>query len=95
MIIARITGNGFTQEMYDALREGVGWETEQIDGWIMHAVHFDESGEIHMVNIWESMEKMKEGFASRLMPVMKRIGIPEPRVEAHPAYNVNLFKPAD
>ena len=57
----------------------------------MHAVRFDEYGNIHMINIWESLEKTNEGFVSRLMPVMKRIGIPEPRGEVYPAYNVNVF----
>ena len=90
-IIAIFTGNGFTKDMYERLRQEVGWETEPIDGWIMHAVRFDETGELHMINIWESTEKMEEGFVSRLMSVMQRIGIPAPRVEVYPAYNVNVF----
>ena len=90
-IIAIFTGKGFTKDMYERLRQEVGWETEPIDGWIMHAVRFDESGELHMINIWESIEKMKEGFVSRLMPVMQKIGIPAPRAEIVPAYNVNVF----
>ena len=90
-IIAFITGRGFTKDMYDRLRQEVGWETEPVDGWIAHAVRFDESGELHMVNIWESQEKLEEAFASRLRPVMQKIGIPEPRGEVYPAYNVNVF----
>ncbi len=90
-IISIITGKGFTKDMYDRLRQEVGWETEPVDGWIAHAVRFDESGDIRMTNIWESTEKMTEGFVSRLMPVMQKIGIPEPRVEVYPAYNVNVF----
>jgi len=91
-IIAILTGKGFTKEMYDTLREEVGWETKPIDGWIFHAVRFDDSGDLHMINIWESTEKMNEGFVSRLMPIMRKIGIPEPRGEVYPAYNVNVFK---
>ena len=90
-IIAIFTGKGFTKDMYERLRQKVGWETESIDDWIMHAVGFDDSGDIHMTNVWESTEKMKEGFVSRLMPVMQKIGIPEPQVEVYPAYNVNVF----
>ena len=37
-IIAIFTGSGFTKEMYERLRQEVGWETEPIDGWMMHAV---------------------------------------------------------
>ena len=91
-IIAIFTGKGFTKDMYDKLRQEVGWETEPIDGWMAHAVRFDESGELHMINIWESIEKMREGFVSRLMPIMHRIGIPAPHAEVYPAYNVNLLK---
>jgi len=91
-IISIITGKGFTKDMYERLRQEVGWETELADGWIMHAVRFDEYSDIHMINIWESIEKMEETFVNRLMPVMKKIGIPEPRTEVYPAYNVNAFK---
>ncbi len=90
-IIAVFTGRGFTKDMYERLRQEVGWETAPIDGWMMHAVRFDESGELHMINIWESTEKMKEGFVSRLMLVMQKIGIPAPQAEVYPAYNVNVF----
>ena len=91
-IIAIFTGKGFTKDMYEKLRQEVGWETKPIDGWMIHAVRFDESGVLHMINIWESKEKMKEGFIKRLMPIMQKIGIPEPEVEIYPAYNVNVFK---
>ncbi len=93
-IIAIFTGEGFTKAMYETLRQEVGWEAEPIDGWISHAVGFDESGDLHMVNIWESTEKMQEGFVSRLMPVMQKIGIPPPRAEIVPAHNVNVFTTA-
>ena len=94
-IIAIFTGKGFTKDMYKRLRQEVGWEADPLDGWIMHAVGFNESGELHMVNIWESSEKMSEAFVSRLGPVMRKIGIPEPQVEVYPAYNVNVFKTHD
>ena len=64
MIIAIFTGKGFTKDMYERLRQEVGWEADPPDGWIMHAVGFDESGELHMTNIWESSEKMSEAFVS-------------------------------
>ena len=91
MIIATISGNGFTRDLYESLRQEVGWETDRIDGWIVHAVHFDESGEVQMVNVWDSLDKMREGFRDRLGPVMRKLGIPQPRVEVHDAYNVNVF----
>ena len=77
--------------MYERLQHEVGWKTKPIDGWIVHAVSFDDSGDLHMVNIWESLEKMHEAFVSRPVPVMQKIGIPAPRAEIYPAHNVNVF----
>jgi hypothetical protein len=90
-IMAIFTGNGFTKDMYERLRQEVGWETEPIDGWISHAVGFDDSGELHMINIWESTDKMHDAFVSRLMPVMQKIGIPPPQAVIYPVHNVNVF----
>ncbi len=92
MIIATLTGDGFTQDMYQRLRQGVAWETEPVDGWIVHAVYWDDSGGIHMTNIWESPEHNRTGFATRLGPVMRRIGIPPPQGEVHRTFNVNVFR---
>ena len=91
MIMAIFTGKGFTKDMYERLRQEVGWETEPIDGWLMHVVSFDKSGDIRMTNVWESTEKMEEGFVSRLMPVMRKIGIPPPQAEIYPAHHLNVF----
>ena len=90
MIIATLTGEGFTQDMYQRLRQGVKWETEPVDGWIVHAVRWDESGRIHITNIWESIEHMQTAFATRLGPVMRKVGIPPPRGEVHETFNVNV-----
>ena len=93
--MAIFTGKGFTKEMYERLRQEVGWETEPIDGRLMHAVCFDDSGDIRMTNIWESTENMEDGFVSRLMPVMRKIGIPPPQAEIYSAHNLNVFATTD
>ena len=90
--MAIMSGKGFTKELYEALREEVGWETEPVDGWLMHIVGFDESGDIHMINVWESPEKNEEGFVSRLMPAMRKLGIPQPHIEVYPLHNINVFE---
>jgi len=91
-IMAIFSGKGFTKDLYEKLRQEVGWETNPIDGWIMHVVGFDEFGDIHMINVWESEEKMSEGFSSRLGPVMRKLGIPKPQVEIYSTHNINVFK---
>ena len=95
MIMAIFTGKGFTKEMYERLWQEVRWETEPIDGWLMHDVSFDYSGDIRMTNIWGSTEKMEVGFVSRLMPVMRKIGIPPPQAEIYPVRNMNVFATTD
>jgi len=90
MIMAIFTGKGFTKEMYERLWQEVRWETEPI-WWLMNDAFFDYSGDIRMTNIWESTEKMEVGFVSRLMPVMRKIGIPPPQAEIYPIHNLTVF----
>jgi len=51
--MAVITGKRFAKDMCERLRHEVGWETERIDRWIVPAVRFDDSGDIHIVNTWK------------------------------------------
>ena len=60
-------------------------------GWLMNDAFFDYSGDIRMTNIWGSTEKMEVGFVSRLMPVMRKIGIPPPQAEIYPIHNLTVF----
>ena len=90
-IIAVVLGKGITKGMYETLRKEVRWETQHPDGLIMHAAGFDESGDIHVVDIWESKEKMDGFFGSRLIPAMQKHNIPVPQANVYPAYNVNKF----
>ena len=38
---------------------------------------------------------MEEGIVSRLMPVMRKIGIPPPLAEIFTAHNLNVFTATD
>ena len=95
MIIAHFTGEGFTQNMYQRLRVGVNWDNDPVEGWLAHAVYFDDAGGIHMTNMWVSIEHMQHAFATRLGPVMRRIGIPPPRAEVHETFNLSVFEAND
>jgi len=57
--MAILTVKGFTNETCEKTRQEVGWETEPIDSGLMHAVCFDDSGDIRITNTWESTEKWK------------------------------------
>ena len=90
-IITTITGQGFTKDMYERLRRGVDWDAEPVDGWLSHAVYFDEGG-IHITNMWVSIQHMQDAFATRLGPVMRKIGIPLPHVQIHETFNMSVFQ---
>lgn len=91
-ILAIFTGHGFTKDMYESLRPEVGWEHNNPKGGIFHVASFDESGNIHVADVWESAEFMNEFVATCLAPAMKKLNIPMPKVEVYPAHNVNAYK---
>ncbi len=90
-IITTLVGQGFTQDMYERLGQGVNWDGDPVDGWLAHAVYWDESDGIHITNLWVSIEHMQNAFATRLSPVMRSIGIPPPRGEVHETFNLSVF----
>ena len=94
-ILAIITGKGLAKDMYETLRKEVKQETDHPDGMVMHAAGFDENGEIHVIDVWESKEKMDAFFGGRLIPVMQKNNMPVPKFEVYPAYNVDVMQAAD
>jgi len=90
-VLAIFTGNGITKEMYEALRNEVQWESRHPGGGIFHACAFDEGGNLHVVDVWESPEAMDAFVSTRLLPAMQKLGVPPPIVEVHPVHNVNVY----
>ena len=92
-ILAIVTGNGFTKQMYEQLRKEVDWEHKHPTGVILHAASFDNSGNnIRVADIWESEQDFNNYFNSRLKPVMERLNIPIPKGEIFPVHNVNAYQ---
>jgi len=72
---------GITPELYDEVRRKVGWEEDPAEGGILHVCAFDDDG-MRITDVWESPEHFQRFGESRLMPVVKEIGIDsEPEVE--------------
>ena len=90
-ILALFTGEGITQEMYDALRREVDWEHQQPQGAILHAASFDEAGKPHVADIWSSPDTLNAFVGTRLLPAMQKLRIPQPDVAVYPLHNVNAF----
>lgn len=87
-ILAIFTGNT-TKDEYDALRKEVDWEKSWAPGAIIHVASFDDSGAIHVADVWESPEKLNAFVEQRLMPAFQKLNLTPPKVEVYPAYNVN------
>lgn len=94
-ILAIFTGKGITQKIYDSLRPEVNWERNNPPGGLFHACSFDDKGDLHVADVWETPEAMNQFVTSRLMPAMKKLGIPAPAVEAYPLHNMNIYSAAD
>ncbi|CAN5170924.1 hypothetical protein BH18THE2_BH18THE2_36170 [soil metagenome] len=94
-ILAIVTGDGFTKQMYEELRKEVNWEHKHPTGVIFHAASFDSSGNIRVADIWESEQDFNNFFNSRLKPVMERLNIPIPKGELFTLHNVNAYQGTD
>ena len=93
-VLAIFTSSEITKQMYEALRPEVKWETAHPPGALFHACAFDDKGDFHVADLWESAEAMKEFFSSRLAPALQKLGIPPPVVNVIPVHNVNLYPAA-
>jgi hypothetical protein len=93
-VLAIFTGAGITKHMYESLRPEVKWETKLAPGGLLHACGFDEAGNLHVADVWESVEAMNDFVNSRLVPAMKKLGIPAPSVKVFQVHNVNIYPAA-
>ena len=94
-ILAIFTANGFTKQMYEEFRKGVGWEQNPPEKVIFHAASFDNSGNIRMTDIWESEKDLDDYFNAELKPVMERLNAPMPKREIFQVHNINAFRSID
>ncbi|MBS0456475.1 MAG: hypothetical protein JSS44_03945 [Proteobacteria bacterium] len=93
-VLAIFKGQGFTREMYEALRNEVNWENDLPRGGLIHACGFDEAGDLHVADVWESEEQMNAFVTSRLVPGFQKLGIPAPQVSIFSAHNINVYSDA-
>lgn len=87
--VMRMEWPAVTPEMYDRVREIVGWETDPAPGGLFHVAFFDEGG-FKVVDVWESPEDFQTFVDTRLMPGVAEAGgvDGEPSVTITPAHAV-------
>jgi hypothetical protein len=89
-ILALISADGVTKEVYETLRKEVNWEKNHPAGGMFHVAGFRGSG-IQVVDVWASEQDWNNFVNTRLLPVLKRMNIPAPKAEIIPAHNINVF----
>lgn len=93
-ILVIFTGNT-TKSQYEALRKEVNWERQHPKGGILHAASFDESGHIHVADVWESAETLNAFVEQRLVPAFTKLGLSPPEVAVYPIHNLNAYQAID
>ena len=83
-----LNSDEITREMYEALRKEVGWDAIKPRGLISH-VAGHAAGHLCVADLWEEPMQFQEFFNSRLLPAMKKLGIPVPTLEMYQTINVN------
>jgi hypothetical protein len=89
-VLAIITGEGITQQMYDILRTEVDWANQQPQGAIIHIATFDGST-AHVADVWESEGELNDFMQTRLAPVMLKHNYPIPQVVIYPVHNIDAY----
>jgi hypothetical protein len=91
-IMAVFHAPNMTQAQYEALRPVVQWESNHPAGIVFHACSFDDTGALHVCDIWESPEQMAHFFETRLKPGFDAVGITNPPVpKIMLAHNVDCY----
>src|ERR1700739_3095252 len=90
-ILAIFTGPGVTKDHYETLRRELGWERQHPKGGIFHVASFDDAGDAHVVDVWESKEALDAFVSGQLAPTMQKHQIPLPQVEVYPVHSLNAY----
>ena len=93
-VLALFNGK-LTKEQYDILRAEVDWENKHPAGGVFHAASFDDDGNVHVADVWESADELNAFAATALMPAFAKHNIMPPTVSVFPAYKVLAYASVD
>jgi hypothetical protein len=84
-VLVKYILSGVTPEIYDNIRERVGWEREIPPGAMFHAVGFN-GDTLHEVDVWTTETEMRDYFERRVAPVAATLGVALPEPEVYPVH---------
>jgi hypothetical protein len=84
-ILKQVLPDVATLELLDAVTEEMGVDADPPKGMIVH-VHYEENGQIHIFDIWDSEADYQDFAENRLGPAMAKVaqqqGVPLPPPDA-------------
>jgi hypothetical protein len=93
-VLALFTGK-LTKDQYDVLRKEVDWEHKHPAGGVFHAASFDDAGNAHVADVWESAEELNAFAQNALMPAFAKHNFAPPSVSVYPAHLVQAYAIVD
>jgi heme-degrading monooxygenase HmoA len=94
-ILAILTGDGLTKEMYENVRKEVNWEGNPPSGVIFHAMSFDDSGKFCVAEVWESEEQWNNFFNGRLKSSMQKTNVSPPKAQILQIHKIDALPGLD
>jgi heme-degrading monooxygenase HmoA len=94
-ILAILTGDDLTKEMYQNVRKEVNWEGNPPPGVIFHAMSFDHSGKFCVAEVWESEDQWNNFFNGRLKSSMQKTNVSPPKAQILQIHKIDALPGLD
>jgi hypothetical protein len=94
IILQQVMPDGVPVEMLDEVTDEMGADQNPPDGMLFHT-HFEQDGQVRIVDVWESQEAYETFRDSRLLPAMHTVaqrhgigGPPQPETSVTAVHRV-------
>ena len=84
-----------TKDQYDLIRGEVDLQDKHPAGAVFHAASFDDAGNVHAAEVWESADDLNAFVQNALMPTFAKHKIAPPSVSVHPTHKVLAYAAVD
>lgn len=89
-ILALVSADGVSKDIYEQLRKEVNWEGNAPAGGMFHAAATGSKG-MRIADIWSSEQDFNNFINSRIKPALQKRNIPLPQTEILQVHNINAF----
>jgi hypothetical protein len=71
------------------------FENKHPAGGVFHAASFDDAGDVHVADVWESVDALSAFAQTALMPAFAKHNIAPPTVSVYPTHEVLAYASVD